>query len=210
MKNITKLPEPRSLTEHKKQPHSDYDNYAQKDDLRESLVSEQKGLCCYCMSRIRPDSGKMKIEHWQCQDNYPARQLDYSNLLGACLGGQGQPSKKQHCDTKKGNRDLSFNPADPSCDVESMFKFLGDGRIEAVDSGVDEEINNILNLNCSLLIQNRKSVLDAFKTRLSLGRIKKFDPAKELPKWDGGISGNLPEYSQVIAYYLRKKLKKRE
>lgn len=207
MKNITKLCEPRSLTEHKKQPYADYDNYGEKDDLRKSLVKEQKGLCCYCMSRIRPNGKEMKIEHWQCQDNYSTRQLDYSNLLGACLGGQGRPSKKQHCDTKKGNSDLSFNPADPSCDVESLFRFLGNGRIEAFDPGINTEINDILNLNYSLLIQNRKSVLDAFKQRLGKGKV---NPAKELPKWDGSCSDELEPFSQVqvIVYYLRKKLKR--
>ena len=37
-----------------------------------------------------------------------AEELDYRNLLGACLGGDGQPpAHLQHCDTCKGDRDLS-------------------------------------------------------------------------------------------------------
>ncbi len=205
MRNIVKGREPRSLTEHRTKANADYDNYNHKDDLRQSLVQEQKGLCCYCMSRIKPDRKHMKIEHWQCQDNYPQRQLDYNNLLGACLGGQGQPQRDQHCDTRKGNSDLSFNPADPSCNVEQMFKFLGNGKIEAVDPAIDREINEILNLNWYRLAENRKAVLDSFKQRLGIGG---FNPERELSRWDGSQTDKLPEYSQVIVYWLKKKLKR--
>jgi hypothetical protein len=53
------------------------------------------------------------------QNPNPYRQLEYKNLLGACQGGEGQKPNKQHCDTKKGNIDLTFNPADPAHDLES-------------------------------------------------------------------------------------------
>jgi len=35
----------------------------------------------------------MKIEHWHCRTNYGAEQLDYSNLLGACMGNEGSPAR---------------------------------------------------------------------------------------------------------------------
>ena len=54
MKAIAKGPEPASLTAHRQTPHGNYDNYAAKDHLRSALVAEQRGLCCYCMGRIRP------------------------------------------------------------------------------------------------------------------------------------------------------------
>ena len=66
MKAITKGPEPPSLTTHRLTRHGDYDNYPDKDTLRHSLSAEQRGLCCYCMGRIRPDANSMKIEHWCC------------------------------------------------------------------------------------------------------------------------------------------------
>ena len=57
MRAITKGPEPDSLAAHRNEPYSSYDNYAAeaKEDLRRVLVSEQRGLCCYCMGRIRPE-----------------------------------------------------------------------------------------------------------------------------------------------------------
>lgn len=95
MRDITKEIEPRSLTEHRAGEHCDYDNYQGKDELRQALVREQRGLCCYCMGRIRADTASMKIEHWGSQARFPGDQLHYQNLLGACLGGQSQPSNNQ-------------------------------------------------------------------------------------------------------------------
>src|SRR5262245_3620021 len=102
MRAITKGPEPPSLTTHRLTPHSDFDNYENKHTLRHALVTEQRGLCCYCMGRLRNGPTTMKIEHWRSQAHYPDEQLNYQNLLGACLGGgEGKPSHFQHCDTRK-------------------------------------------------------------------------------------------------------------
>ena len=204
MRAIQKNTEPRSLTEHRKQTHADYDNYADKDTLRHSLVAEQRGLCCYCQSRIRADAASMKIEHWQCQANHPERQLDYRNLLGACLGGHGRVEHEQHCDTRKGNAELNFCPADPAHSIEQRIRFLGDGSIQSPDTDFDRQMNEVLNLNWNKLVSNRKAVLVAFQQRLQMG--KTLDPSKELSKWDGSLANHLPEYSQVIVYYLNKKL----
>ena len=203
MRTIRKHREPHSLSAHKKQPYADYDNYTDKDILRQSLVDEQRGLCCYCQSRIRSDSSGMKIEHWQCQDRYPDRQLDYRNLLGACLGGYGSSEREQHCDTRKGNSDLCFCPADPIHPIEHRIKFLGNGEIASDNEAINAALNDILNLNLKKLVNNRKAVLDAFKDRLGRG---KFNPGRELQKWNGSQHGELPEYAQVVVYWLEKRL----
>jgi uncharacterized protein (TIGR02646 family) len=105
MKKIIKQSEPRSLVEHRSQANANYDNYPEKDDLRKSLLKEQGYICCYCMSRIKLD--EMKIEHWQPQTKYISRQLDYKNLLGACMGNQGARPQNQHCDTRKGDSEIT-------------------------------------------------------------------------------------------------------
>ena len=117
MRTIIKGAEPASLTQHRLTPHSDYANYMDRNGLRAALVTDQQGLCCYCMGRIRSEHDKMKIEHWHSQTKYQDEQLDYRNLLGACLGGEGRPRKFQHCDTRKGCLDLLWNPANPDHDV---------------------------------------------------------------------------------------------
>ena len=211
MRNIQKQSEP-MLIQHRCSSHSDYDNYAEKDDLRTSLVSEQRGICCYCMQRIYPTLEKMKIEHCQSQspNKFPEKQLDYTNLLGACLGGSGKPRRDQHCDTRKGDDDISFNPANLKHDVERLFKFPGSGRIEANDEANDpqfqSEIDDVLNLNHSILVNNRKAVIDAFTQILRLKKVRDVDIPKYLATWEGENGADLEPFCQVVVYYLRKKI----
>jgi|SRR6185312_1911316 len=203
MRTIRKGPEPATLTKHRQQPHADYDNYADKAALRQALVVEQRGLCCYCQSRISAASDRMKIEHWQCQADHPGQQLDFGNLLGACRGGHGRLEGEQHCDTRKGNRVLCFSVCDPGHPIERKIKFLGDGRIESDDVAISAALNDVLNLNWSRLVTNRKAVLTAFQQHMQDGR--RIDPARELPNWDGSQPGELPEFAQVVVYWLQKR-----
>jgi uncharacterized protein (TIGR02646 family) len=129
VREIVKSPPPASLVAHRLTPHSDYDNYTAKDELRAALVAEQRRLCCYCMGRVHPGAALMKVEHWQPQSRFPNEQLSYQNLLGACLGGPRQPIHKQHCDTRKGDRDLKWNPANPAHHVETRVMYEPDGTI---------------------------------------------------------------------------------
>lgn len=209
MRNIKKGTEPRTLTEHRCKQHADYDNYADKDDLRESLVAEQRGICCYCLRRIEPKLTKMKIEHWRSQskDKYPELQLVYSNLLGACPGGADRSGEAKHCDTSKGDQDLKLNPSDPAQNVEAGFHYLGDGRVKADDARFDQDINTVLNLNNGSLVKNRKGILDAFRQVLISTGPSNTDLKKHLNRWNGAGGGELAPYCQVVVYYLKKKLK---
>ena len=208
MRAIVKGAEPASLTEHRALPNTDYDSYRDKDDLRAHLVAEQRGLCCYCLSRIAPERGRMKIEHWHCRENYRAEELDYSNLLGACMGNEGQPAGDQYCDTRKGDRDLSRNPANPAHRVEDLIRFKGDGRISSDDPVLNEELNGILNLNHPFLVNNRKEILTAFKDALpKLGRLSRARIERLLGEWNGETTtGDLRPFCQVVVYWLRKRL----
>ncbi len=85
----------------------------------------------------------------------------------------------------------------------TRFAFLGDGTIKADDAAIEEALTAVLNPNLPRLVSNRKAVLAAFQQRLQDGR--RVDPARELPKWDGSESGDLPEFAQVVVYWLRKK-----
>jgi uncharacterized protein (TIGR02646 family) len=203
MRTIHKGAEPPCLTQHRQTPHADYENYQGKDTLRQALVTEQRGLCCYCQSRIRATPEGMKIEHWQSQSDHPTRQLDFGNLHGACLGGQGQPERDQHCDTRKGNSVLCFSVCDPERAIERQIKFLGDGRISSDDPAINSAVNHVLNLNLSRLVDNRKAVLEAFKQRLGKGPL---NAAQELKKWDGTNAGELREFAQVMVFWLNRKI----
>ena len=211
MRAITKGPEPPSLTTHRLRPHSDYDNYQDKPTLRYALVTEQRGLCCYCMGRIGDDRDAMKIEHWQCQRDYPDEQLTYRNLLGACLGAEGQPAHLQHCDTRKGNRDLLWNPADAAHRIETRVRYEADGSIRSDDEEFNGQIEDVLNLNLPLLMNHRKGVLDGIlewwrreraRRRGSVPRAR-FERARD--RQVGG-PGELQRYCQVAVWWLDQRL----
>jgi uncharacterized protein (TIGR02646 family) len=158
MRAITKGAEPPSLTAHRQTQYGGYDNYADKDALRHALVAEQRGLCCYCMGRIHSGHDAMNVEHWRSQSGYPLEQLTYRNLLGACLGSRGQPRHLQHCDTRKGDRDLKRNPADPAHHIETRIRYEIDGSIRSDDAAFDAQLDDVLNLNIGFLKNNRKAV----------------------------------------------------
>ncbi len=213
MRTILKGVEPRSLTEHRAKTHSDYDNYTDKDGLRGALEREQRGLCCYCMSRIRPDGKSMKIEHWQSQARYPDRQLNYANLLGACLGGEGQPARRQHCDTKKGDKDLKWNPANPDHHIQNRVRYEPDGSVRADDKDFDEQIDDVLNLNLPVLKNKRKAILDSVldgwkrqKARIG-GPVPRQHLIQKREEYASGI-GELEPFCQIAVWWLDQRLKR--
>jgi uncharacterized protein (TIGR02646 family) len=211
VRQITKQPEPASLTTHRLTPHCDYDNYRQKDELREALVGEQGALCCYCMGRIRADWGFMKIEHWRSQERYEGDQLKYWNLLGGCKGGEGQPRHLEHCDTRKGDADLQWNPADPAHHIETRISYALDGTIRSGDLVFNQQLNDVLNLNLPQIKNNRKGVLSALlewwrreKDRLR-APVPRVHIEREIEEWTRS-AGDLTPYCQVAVWWLQQKL----
>ncbi|QQZ28730.1 TIGR02646 family protein [Thiothrix subterranea] len=212
MRAIQKQQEPDELTQYRLQPCAMYDGDASftpvKAKIREHLLGEQGHLCADCMQRIRVDT--MKIEHWQCQDNHPNAQLDYKNMLGVCTGNEGQPPKNQTCDTRKGNADLKYHPANPTHRIDSQIKYLGNGKVLADDPEFDQQLNTVLNLNYSRLVQNRKRIVDDV-IRLLGKKDGSRTPAqiqKILEHWLVPNRDNqLQPYSGVAVYFLTKRLK---
>ena len=214
MRSIRKGREPASLTTHRESGGT-YGDFRDKQELREALVADQRGLCCYCMGQIRADGASMKIEHWRSQRRYKPLQLDYGNLLGACRGGHGEKPCRQHCDTKKGKRDLVWNPADPGRRIEARVGYRLDGTIYSYDETFDRQIEEVLNLNISFLKANRMVVLDSvFKWwRKERGRVRGPVPAQRLRQKRTehvGGAGDLAPYCQVAAWWLDRKLEKME
>ena len=211
MRTIHKRVEPPTLTQHRQTPYSDYENFQGKDILRQALVTEQRGLCCYCMGRIRAARGAMKIEHWRCQAYHPTEQLNYRNLLGACLGGEGKPGNKQHCDTRKGNTTLMWNPADPAHGIESRVRYEPDGSIYGNEATFDAQLNEVLNLNLPHLKEGRKSVLDGVLEgwKLKKARLKGPVPRDHfIRRRDQYVAGDgqLRPYCQVAVWWLNQRI----
>lgn len=213
MRNIAKAPEPRSLAAHRGQTNSTYNNYREKQELREALVREQRALCCYCLCRIVPVDLEMKIEHWRSQKRYPGDQLIYTNLLGACKGGEkpnpddnpdDERDVDRHCDTFKGDRDLSLNPAVD--DVESTISYLKDGRIRSRDAAFNEELSSVLNLNTYAMVNQRKAVINSLLRLLPKRQDMTGQEWEEVARdWNGeGHDNELREYCSVVVVWIRK------
>jgi uncharacterized protein (TIGR02646 family) len=205
MRAIAKGNEPPCLTQHRATAHSDYGNYQGKPALRAALVAEQRGLCCYCTSRISADGQKMKIEHWQSQAGFPKQQLIYSNLLGACKGGEGGHPNQRHCDTWKGEQALKWSPAIPAHAIESRIKYRNNGEIRSDDPQFDGELDTVLNLNIALLKNLRKGMLDGVLEWWHKKNPNRAQIQAQINKYDGGI-GTLQPFSPVALWFLKQKV----
>lgn len=206
------------------------DNRLPKKKLKESLLKEQGYLCAYCMSRISEDT--MKVEHWYPQksdmegkklsaeekENERLLSIDYKNMLAVCIGNEGHPKKEQHCDTRKGNKHLLYNPSNPQDHNRLKIYYLPSGEIASEDAAFyaqlgrkDEKETGVLNLNCPKFINNRAAVITAILKALhklpqqaSKGKISAI-----LKNWNTpDSSGRLKEYAGVAIYFLTKRLKK--
>jgi uncharacterized protein (TIGR02646 family) len=216
MRAITKGPEPTSLAKHRATKGATYDDYRDKEQLRSALVRDQGGLCCYCMGAISAHLGKMKIEHWRCRTRYPKEQLIYRNLLGACLGGHGQPYDKQHCDTRKGDSELLWNPADPEHAIETRIRFERDGTIRADDPRFNNELEQVLNLNLPLLKKRRAAIARAIaqwwkntKAKYRKRRIPDEHIERKIQRHTGDDGNLLKPYCQVAVFFLIQKLNRK-
>jgi uncharacterized protein (TIGR02646 family) len=210
MRIIAKGREPAGLTQHRATEFADYDNYQDKDTLRACLVTEQRGICCYCMRPIRPTREAMKIEHWHPQEDpaYADEQLVYANLLGSCLGGDGQRDSVKHCDTAKGMKLLSRNPANPDHHVEELVRFDSQGKITSTDADFDLQLNTVLNLNAAHLKNSRIAELVAFHKAFKIrGTLTRQQLNKIIGEWSGASHANaLRPYCGVVVYWARKRL----
>lgn len=219
MKQIVKTAEPNSLLQHRARQFANFDNIplATKEELRQSLLSEQGHICCYCMKRIpEHTSPYMKVEHYKCQDNFGALQLTYTNLFGACTGNEGQPKIKQTCDTKKGNVDLTINPTSTLPICETLFKYNAEGEISSAtdDADINRQLNEVLNLNMQTLKDGRSEIylevqkrvrIESKRTKKDKASFVKFLEQEKL-KWLEQKNNKLRPYCAVAIYYLNKKI----
>lgn len=209
MREIQKGSEPRSLTQYRS-AGGEYDgpNFTPiKNSIRLSLLKEQGYLCAYCMTRIAIDD--MKVEHWACQDQNPMLQLDYSNLLGCCKGGEGEKFVNQTCDSRKGNSHLKYTPCRSLDRINTLIKYDSQGKILSTDGEFSEQLNKVLNLNKARLVQNRDYVLRSLRTELASksGARTKSEIRRLLDKKiTPNNHGHFREYLGLIQYYLISKL----
>ena len=226
MKYIQKGNEPSSLEKYRKSlspgTQKTYDNFPDKDALREILLEEQGYICCYCMKRITNElievrgkyQYKTRIEHWSPREIYNGQngksdlRLNYRNLMAACDGNQGQPKHLYCCDKSKGSQEIKINPTQSIC--EEQFFFSPTGEITSEDEDIKQELNGVLRLNIQIHRNNRKAALSK-----ALQQLQPFSPSSQLvPRIQKVIdqlsrrdeTGQHEPYFAYAVYFLRKRL----
>lgn len=147
-----------------------------KNSIRDSLRDEQQGFCAYCCRRLGDD---VRIEHFHPQkataENEPCMAatgiskpadtgLRWTNLLLCCPGDEG--GKETHCDVAKRDTDICQcfpNPKNAG-PPKLLVRAMPDGRVIAATTlgpGAKPVIDEVLRLNCSQLINERKAQLRA-------------------------------------------------
>lgn len=175
MKHIIKQAEPTAFVDWKSAyPTGEYEDLRDEMSfpgadmarvaLRNSLLAEQHGLCCYCETRI--DNGDFHIEHFRPKDRHRVPsfrhlQLSYNNLH-ACCRRVPVGVADEYCGHKKNNifDERLVSPLEPDC--ANHFEYDINGNI----MGCDERGNvtvSILNLNSSQLIASRKRLIEYFE-----------------------------------------------
>ncbi len=152
---------------HKRSPkYNDIPQYY-KENLKNNLIQEQKGLCCYCCGSI--GNNESHIEHFYpqelCKIENIRLQTDYRNLFISCNGFScgfivnGQIETCGHRKKNEYNENL-ISPIDEFC--ESYFSYTSDGRIMPKDDNQKAKTTiSILGLDDYALNQARKSALEA-------------------------------------------------
>jgi uncharacterized protein (TIGR02646 family) len=211
MRTIDKGHEPQSLRLHRASGGT-YGDFTQTDDIRHALLDEQGHLCCYCMRRIVLRG--MKIEHWASQSGNADETVSWNNLLGACMGGQGESAERQHCDTAKGFTSITVNPVVRERRCEHLIRYRPDGEIASDDPEIHKDLDQTLKLNHPWMKAARRGILDSAISRLTKvqgGYWSRGDLEAELEKWKRrDEAGELREFCQVAVYRLQKKLGERK
>lgn len=177
-------------------------------ELRDALLAEQGCICGYCMRQIPVkdmDSYETsRIEHIQCRERYPARELDYSNMVICC---PGFINGTEHCDKSKHNQDISFSPFDPNVEISISYSSK-DAEIKSSNAIWNNEMNSILYLNNPLLKYNRAEALDGARIILEQRKWHKAELVSKLQEWTNfDQNGQRKAYCGIVIKYLQKKIR---
>lgn len=199
--------EPASWTAYKRTPGA---VYAPSNDLRNALQVEQGFICAFCMRRIPlskrdPREAEFsKIAHLLTRANHPDRKFDYENMVLCCPGNINGVS---HCDKSQGSTNITLLLFRPQLQASISFGSYT-GEIKCSDADWNSQIQDILNLNNSLLKLNRLLTLNGIRQILESRRWTRARLAAKLEEWNNlDNQGKLKPYCGIVIWYLNKKLR---
>lgn len=208
-----------------------------KDEIRKALCQEQHGLCAYCMGKIVPKYGSMKIEHYKALSENKELALEYQNYLGVCYGGEKDVGTKPHilcCDAARKEQKLTVNPWDKRQMEAVGYKRNGEifirtdkgldtGLVEKMQKDLDEVLvlngkkgvdGKVVSDTASRLIASRRSIYQSVCTQFERWDRKKYltkDFLKEkIDYLEKQLKGNgiAEPYIGVRLYFYKRKYRK--
>lgn len=175
---------------------------AVKDALRETLRSDQGGLCAYCLVTLGADT---KIEHVVPQA--PKTTFAWPNLALCC---PGRTDGALHCDSSKADQTLTdVHPYRRP--VADRARLRGDeGTLQPVGTAT-VDVAEILRLNIPPLRRRRQGALRAWlvdvDAHLDGGAIQPGKLRRALDEIEG--ASRPVAYGPLIAGWLRRQISKR-
>lgn len=180
-----------------------------RTNILKDLLNEQGFVCAYCMRDINEENASVEHIVGQNYIDENGKQIgkeldtDYANMLAVCDGQLCQ--NDQHCDKSRSkyqtNKPLLYiSPLDNT--QMQYISFTRNGKIEYKlgDENIHDDLNRVLNLNCTTLVENRKRVKDAVLGQLIKKRFKKKYAKKLFELW----SVENKAYLQVAIEELQK------
>ncbi len=168
----------------------------EKSNLKEALITEQGGLCCYCEQSVSLTNSH--LEHIQPQERFPLLRFDYQNLCASCNGtGAEEGDSGRHCGHRKGNRTLPITPLVENCAV--YFQFSLDGHILPENSQAQQTIE-VLGLEEANLVRQRSQAIEALREALEFA----LDIDAEIATIQRECTADTPlrEFSTALLYVL--------
>ncbi|CAI3798178.1 retron system putative HNH endonuclease [Rheinheimera sp. MM224] len=115
--------------------------------LRQSLLTEQGHVCCYCNRRIMESPSveniaEFHIEHFRPQHAFGHLELEYQNVHASCFKNDS-PNGRRHCGPAKDDwfdEELTLSPLH---DNSGSIRFLYDGSISGLDQAANETIKRL-------------------------------------------------------------------
>lgn len=182
---------------------NEVENLPHKIFLKNSLISEQGHICCYCCKPI--DTKNSHIEHIRPKERneYRAISLEYENLLASCQGYHDREENCGHSKDNAFNEELFVSPLEENC--ESLFEFSDRGKIKAVDGNERAGYTiELLNLDTEQLDAART---EAMWVSGAMDELTEDECQKLLDKFENvDERGRYAGFSDAIVYQLKKQL----
>lgn len=120
-----------------------------KNEVKSVLIREQKGLCAYCMRRIRMDAHS-RVEHLVPLSIDKEGAIDYNNMLGVCDGGEKIMGRQGHilcCDAHKRETEINISPLNKVQMDKIAYRPDGFIYTNPQNAEMEKDINETLLLN---------------------------------------------------------------